>query len=358
MLERSFHEAVVQLSQVSCQDGPSTVLDAIGRCVPVLGGTVGTLLVRGSTQSLTSHSVHLPTDMFESWMSTPQPNLRRMMAPMVRGPIGGLFTERREITGRLREELEVVRAVREAGFGETAGYKVGARRTASGAREIAFMTLALQGGATFGPEHHEVLAALHPSIEAALRRLAVPLLPSQSILAQILEDLTIGYACISDSGRVIEANERAYVLALRFAHAARLAAGRNAMNELVARLRGSKTLGRPVTLDGGAGHAPLEVSAHRLAKEVHVIPEDLTLLVIREAATTVPSAGLPLDGLTERQVEIAGLLASTELQYKEIADKVGITDGTMRTHAENIYRRLGVRSRKELMLRWKKSGAS
>jgi DNA-binding NarL/FixJ family response regulator len=54
--------------------------------------------------------------------------------------------------------------------------------------------------------------------------------------------------------------------------------------------------------------------------------------------------------LTERQREIARLLSCTGLTYKEVAARLHISEGTMRKHAENVYRRLGVHSRAELMI--------
>lgn len=54
--------------------------------------------------------------------------------------------------------------------------------------------------------------------------------------------------------------------------------------------------------------------------------------------------------LTPRQREVAGLLCSTGLSYKQVADKLDISEGTMRKHTENVYRRVGVHSRAELMM--------
>jgi DNA-binding NarL/FixJ family response regulator len=58
---------------------------------------------------------------------------------------------------------------------------------------------------------------------------------------------------------------------------------------------------------------------------------------------------MPLE-LTRRQREIAGILSSTGLSYKEVASQLDISEGTMRKHAENVYRCLGVHSRAELMI--------
>ena len=52
--------------------------------------------------------------------------------------------------------------------------------------------------------------------------------------------------------------------------------------------------------------------------------------------------------LTPRQREVAALLVLTGLSYKQIADRLELSDGTVRTHTEKIYRALGVHSRAEL----------
>ena len=54
------------------------------------------------------------------------------------------------------------------------------------------------------------------------------------------------------------------------------------------------------------------------------------------------------ENLTPRQREVAGMLCSTGLSYKELADKLDMSFGTVRKHVENIYRRIGVHSRAEL----------
>lgn len=54
--------------------------------------------------------------------------------------------------------------------------------------------------------------------------------------------------------------------------------------------------------------------------------------------------------LTARQKEIAGLLAETCMSYKQVASTLEISEGTMRKHVENVYRRFNVHSRAELML--------
>jgi DNA-binding NarL/FixJ family response regulator len=52
--------------------------------------------------------------------------------------------------------------------------------------------------------------------------------------------------------------------------------------------------------------------------------------------------------LTPRQREVAALLVGTGLSYKQIAARLGLSEGTIRTHTEKIYRAFGVHSRAEL----------
>jgi DNA-binding NarL/FixJ family response regulator len=66
---------------------------------------------------------------------------------------------------------------------------------------------------------------------------------------------------------------------------------------------------------------------------------------IRRNSDACPAALLTL---TNRQKEIAGFLSCTGLSYKQVASKLNISEGTMRKHAENVYRKLNVHSRAEL----------
>ena len=58
--------------------------------------------------------------------------------------------------------------------------------------------------------------------------------------------------------------------------------------------------------------------------------------------------GISMSRLTPRQREIAYLLARTGLSYKQIADRLALSEGTARKHGENLHRALGVHSRAEL----------
>jgi DNA-binding NarL/FixJ family response regulator len=53
--------------------------------------------------------------------------------------------------------------------------------------------------------------------------------------------------------------------------------------------------------------------------------------------------------LTLRELEIARLVAGG-LRNKSIADKLQLSEGTVKIHLHNIYRKLGIRSRLALLV--------
>jgi two-component system, NarL family, nitrate/nitrite response regulator NarL len=57
----------------------------------------------------------------------------------------------------------------------------------------------------------------------------------------------------------------------------------------------------------------------------------------------------PFAELSHREQQVITLLCGG-LSNKEIAGKLGVTEGTVKIHLHKIYERLGVRSRVELMI--------
>lgn len=70
-----------------------------------------------------------------------------------------------------------------------------------------------------------------------------------------------------------------------------------------------------------------------------------------------PQAGKadPLTNLSKRERAIVGLLLQG-LRNKEIADELGIGEGTVKVHLHNVFEKLGVGSRMELALLASRSG--
>jgi len=77
------------------------------------------------------------------------------------------------------------------------------------------------------------------------------------------------------------------------------------------------------------------------------IPMKSRVISDAQTKTDRPSC---LSALTRRQKEIAWLLSRTGLSYKQVASHLEISEGTMRKHVENVYRRMCVHSRAELMV--------
>jgi two-component system nitrate/nitrite response regulator NarP len=57
----------------------------------------------------------------------------------------------------------------------------------------------------------------------------------------------------------------------------------------------------------------------------------------------------PTDILTEREKELAGLIRKG-LRNREIADRLGLSEGTVKVHVHSIFKKLKVRSRAELIV--------
>ena len=76
--------------------------------------------------------------------------------------------------------------------------------------------------------------------------------------------------------------------------------------------------------------------------------------LVEASPPRVPEAP-PLPDLSTREREILDLLAKGH-RYKEIADRLGISVDTVRTHVRHIYEKLEVHSRAEAMLRVMRPG--
>ena len=55
------------------------------------------------------------------------------------------------------------------------------------------------------------------------------------------------------------------------------------------------------------------------------------------------------DALTERERQVAVMLCTECISNKEIAQRLNVTEGTVKQHMRNIFRKLGISKRTALM---------
>lgn len=333
-----------ELSLLPSGAQPAALFDAIRSCVPLAAGLFSIIRPR-APDAFVSHAVRLPQDVFESWMATSPEQLARTLAPVISSGAGALWRDSETLTGAQREQLDVLRKLDDAGLGEGAGYKVLERPLPGQGVELFMMALLMERGEPVPARSQALLAALNPALHAAALRIGLPLVARAPLLAQIVDEQSLGYVCVTTTGSVLEANRRAHSLVVRYRDAAGITGRARALGDFVTRALEATSGRRSWVLDATRPRSYLDVNAHRLAKETHSLPEDLILLQLKETILPVPS---PLLQLTERQQEIALLLAQSGSSFKQMATQLGISEFTLRKHGENIYRALGIHSRAEL----------
>jgi DNA-binding NarL/FixJ family response regulator len=106
---------------------------------------------------------------------------------------------------------------------------------------------------------------------------------------------------------------------------------------------------------GAAGYLAKSASAETLIEALRVvlvggIYVPRSLVAVRDLASPGRSGAQDADGkLTPRQFEVLQLLAEG-YSNKEIAARLGTSDGTVKAHVSAIMRQLGVRNRVQLLL--------
>jgi DNA-binding NarL/FixJ family response regulator len=109
---------------------------------------------------------------------------------------------------------------------------------------------------------------------------------------------------------------------------------------------------------GARGIVLKELSPHHVidcVRRVHGGAEWVEFLGLTREVT--PLANQPSDslGLTPRELELAGLVVSG-LRNRDVAARLGISEGTTKLHLYNVYKKLGVANRVELVLRLRSAG--
>lgn len=337
--------AFLKLAAIHSGDSPAMLFEALAEVMPVAGGMLGSM---GSIQPTDTHShaVLLPDTVLQAWATTPGEKLQVMMSPLLPAAPGTLISDRDALDGAFREQLELLNVLDGAGLGETAGYKVAEEHRRVGHTMTRFLTLALERGQRFTPEHHALLRALHPQLAAALGLMELPLLPHQALATQILEQQHCGYMCLDRNGTPVESNRRAHCLADDYATALGRTRSRKPLLDFASWLANTIRGGGPWKLWRADHQARLTIQAHHLRKEHYAIGRDLVLVTLTEdrLVDRIRAVAPTLGG---RRLEAACHLAFGGLSNREIADAMNIAKKTVDNHLDAVYAAAGVSNARE-----------
>jgi DNA-binding NarL/FixJ family response regulator len=95
---------------------------------------------------------------------------------------------------------------------------------------------------------------------------------------------------------------------------------------------------------GAAGYLLKDAPPEELFRAVRAVSRGEMVLASEVAALLVRRASSPEPALTEREVQILGLLADG-LANKEMARRLLVSEATVKSHLSHIYGKLGVDSR-------------
>ncbi|MGY1740082.1 MULTISPECIES: response regulator [unclassified Blastococcus] len=95
---------------------------------------------------------------------------------------------------------------------------------------------------------------------------------------------------------------------------------------------------------GAAGYLLKDAPPEELFRGVRAVARGTTVLAAEVAGVLVRRARSPEPALTEREVQILGLLADG-LANKEMARRLLVSEATVKSHLSHIYAKLGVDSR-------------
>ena len=340
--QKQINVAISALRRLPASGTPAALFEAIRPAIPVMGGFIGRI-GESREETIISHAVALPEEVLEGWWNAPRDQIGLLLSPLFLATPGQLISDTQAIVGEAREKLALLSLLKASGLGEAAGYKVAPLRK----QGFLYMTFALEKGRAFTTKDRTVLSTLRQDIHNALQRIALPIIPSQPIAAQLIEERAKGYVCVTENNHCLEWNERARTLCAKYLASANIEAGRGSFPRFVGSILNKTRQRSNLQIQHEDGETTLDIFVHALSKETHAIGEDLWLITLEESV----SAPKPKKhfNLTKTQKEIAQLLVTTGDSYQELAERRGIAEGTLRKHVENIYRRAKVQSRPELV---------
>jgi DNA-binding NarL/FixJ family response regulator len=137
-----------------------------------------------------------------------------------------------------------------------------------------------------------------------------------------------------------------------------LAAERGTVNSVVLTADADASEVGTVRAAGARGIVLKELSPHHVidcVRRVHSGEEWVEFLGLAREVTPRPSPSTDSLGLTPRELELAGLVVSG-LRNRDVAERLGIAEGTTKLHLYTVYKKLGVANRVELVHRLRSAG--
>jgi DNA-binding CsgD family transcriptional regulator len=176
---------------------------------------------------------------------------------------------------------------------------------------------------------------------------------ARSLLPHAVDELQLPIALFDADGREVHRSPQLCALILESAAPEQLTGSiRTLVNEALALRRRPAAVGNPSTI--GQRQISSRAETYRLrAVFMPSCGEEHEPAILVEVDNGVPHlptiAELHARGLTVREAQVAELLA-TGASNLEIAQRLGISAHTARTHAEHIFGKLGVHTRKAFLL--------
>jgi len=335
------------LDKISMSGSPAEIFAALRPITAISGGMIGTS-TEGKPESMVIRDVNLTEPMVNGFQETPREQRGLMFAPLFAAKAGQLVPATKGLSVSAREQIKLWQITRAEGYGETAGYKVSDPDGYS--RRFVFMTLALEGPCMFTERDHYLLGVLQKPIYSALERLRVPLIPSEKVSMQMMEEREIGYVLVAQKSlpRCIEVNMRARALIERYAASVGIEADRLLVSMFAKQAMTQCSDGSSWVIVRKHGDAELKVHVHGLRPDSHNVGENVWLVTMEESIYPVDLSIFSAFGLTPREIEIVQLLVESEYTAKDIAEELGTSPHTVRTQIEKIRGKMGVKSRAAL----------
>jgi len=340
--ERRVREAKSALQRLDMSSPVLSVFDVIRALFPFVAGMVDVLHASSPTEP-----ANFVCDMPEGWLSERALLMHEdPSVPMVaQGPIGFAVRGTDAMGDDFLQSPYNQAMYPRFGFDNVTGMIL-SKGVPGVPDEVAVLWMFNERGARVGSWRDcRLLDVIGGDIRQAMMRARLPLAMRNDLLFQTMQEQDVGYVVVRATGGLLEANRRAVLLAQKYfsrvggSWRSHVAALISAVQE--ADRRDGLICHRMRCPDGWD---VLDAYTHNLAKECHDAGEDITLIQLRETLRN------PFSQLPPRQREIAGYLAYSELSNKEIADVIGIAEGTLRKHEERIHKALGVHSRPELVV--------